>query len=176
MAEKLKVELQDENGNIYYLHTDASVVFCEDGTTVAEKLALTLNESDIVNNATTAPTDKVVSPAVAKNLQDQLTALNTKMTFENWSSFNNAVMRCRYAGILFLVGSASDWTLVAKQYTTILTLPEGYRPQIEIPFVADSFGSGIQISGIIKPSGELQLYPTAETSYWRFSVNFPTVG
>ena len=94
------------------------------------------------------------------------------MTFENWSSFNNAVMRCRYAGILFLVGSASDWTLVAKQYTTILTLPEGYRPQIEIPFVADSFGSGIQISGIIKPSGELQLYPTAETSYWRFSVSF----
>lgn len=110
------------------------------------------------------------------SLSTSVAQLNTKMTFENWSSFNNAVMRCRYAGILFLVGSASDWTLVAKQYTTILTLPEGYRPQIEIPFVADSFGSGIQISGIIKPSGELQLYPTAETSYWRFSVSFPTVG
>ena len=77
MAEKLKVELQDENGNIYYLHTDASVVFCEDGKTVESKLALTVNESDIVNNATTAATDKVVSAAVAKNLQDQITKLNT---------------------------------------------------------------------------------------------------
>lgn len=139
---------------------------------------------DLAAQTTLADTDYfIVGGADAKKITVAqmkealgINALNTKMTFENWSSFNNAVMRCRYAGILFLVGSASDWTLVAKQYTTILTLPEGYRPRIEIPFVADSFGSGIQISGIIKPSGELQLYPTAETSYWRFSVSFPTVG
>ena len=147
---------------------------------------LTPITSDQLSKVTTAQDTDLVTLGIngnfvsmtLANLKEVLgiNALNTKMTFENWSSFNNAVMRCRYAGILFLVGSASDWTLVAKQYTTILTLPEGYRPQIEIPFVADSFGSGIQISGIIKPSGELQLYPTAETSYWRFSVSFPTVG
>ena len=137
---------------------------------------------DLAAQTTLADTDYfIVGGADAKKITVAqmkealgINALNTKMTFENWSSFNNAVMRCRYAGILFLVGTASDWTLVANQYTTILTLPVGYRPQIEIPFLADSFGSGIQISGLVKPSGELQLYPTAETSYWRFSVCFPT--
>lgn len=37
-------------------------------------------KTDIVQNATTAATDKVPSAAVAKNLQDQLNALNTKNT------------------------------------------------------------------------------------------------
>ena len=29
MPQKLKVELQDENGNVYYLHTAADVVFLD---------------------------------------------------------------------------------------------------------------------------------------------------
>ena len=80
MADKLKVELQDENGNIYYLHTSADVVFCEDGTTVEAKLNGKIDEADIIQNATTAATDKVPSAAVAKNLQDQITAQNTKIS------------------------------------------------------------------------------------------------
>lgn len=93
MAEKLKVELSDDNGNVYYLHTDASVVFCEDGTPVETKLNQMLSKSDIVQNATTAATNKVPSAAVAKNLQDQITQQNTK--FEdvtdkfNWGTATN---------------------------------------------------------------------------------------
>lgn len=83
MAEKLKVELQDDKGNIYYLHTDASVVFCEDGSTVQSKLNGMVKKSDIIQNATTAATDKVVSGAVAKNLQDQISEQNTKIIVEN---------------------------------------------------------------------------------------------
>lgn len=79
MAEKLKVELQDDKGNIYYLHTGASVVFCEDGSTVQSKLNGMVKKSDIIQNATTAATDKVVSGAVAKNLQDQISEQNTKI-------------------------------------------------------------------------------------------------
>lgn len=37
-TEKLFVEVQDEEGNVYYVHTSADVVFCEDGKTVEEKL------------------------------------------------------------------------------------------------------------------------------------------
>lgn len=83
MAEKLKVELQDDKGNIYYLHTGASVVFCEDGSTVQSKLNGMVKKSDIIQNATTAATDKVVSGAVAKNLQDQISEQNTKIIVEN---------------------------------------------------------------------------------------------
>lgn len=38
MAKTLKVQVQDEAGNIYYLHTSADIVFCEDGKSVEEKL------------------------------------------------------------------------------------------------------------------------------------------
>ncbi len=38
MAEKLLVELQDDKGNIFYLHTTATAVFCTDGKTVQEKI------------------------------------------------------------------------------------------------------------------------------------------
>lgn len=37
-AQKLFVEVQDEQGNIYYIHTSSEVVFCSDGETVEEKL------------------------------------------------------------------------------------------------------------------------------------------
>ena len=51
MSQKLKVELQDENGNIYYLHTAADVVVLDDGTTVEAALEKKVNASggDISN-------------------------------------------------------------------------------------------------------------------------------
>ena len=51
MSQKLKVELQDENGNIYYLHTAADVVFLDDGTTVEAALEkkVTASGGDISN-------------------------------------------------------------------------------------------------------------------------------
>ena len=51
MSKKLKVELQDENGNIYYLHTAADVVFLDDGTTVEAALEkkVTASGGDISN-------------------------------------------------------------------------------------------------------------------------------
>ena len=45
MPQKLKVELQDENGNVYYLHTAADVVFLEDGTTVEAALDAKVTKS-----------------------------------------------------------------------------------------------------------------------------------
>ncbi|MBU9728262.1 hypothetical protein, partial [Diplocloster modestus] len=45
MSEILKIECQDENGNIFYSHTSADVVFCADGETVEQKLAA-LEEAD----------------------------------------------------------------------------------------------------------------------------------
>ena len=51
MSQKLKVELQDENGNIYYLHTAADVVYLDDGTTVETALEkkVTASGGDISN-------------------------------------------------------------------------------------------------------------------------------
>lgn len=38
MPEKLKVEVQDSEGNVFYMHTAADVVFMEDGTTVEGRI------------------------------------------------------------------------------------------------------------------------------------------
>lgn len=45
-AQKLFVEVQDEQGNIYYVHTSSDVVFCADGETVEEKLKNATTEKD----------------------------------------------------------------------------------------------------------------------------------
>lgn len=56
MSQKLKVELQDENGNIYYLHTAADVVYLDDGTTVEAALEAKVAKSggDIANTVVSA--------------------------------------------------------------------------------------------------------------------------
>lgn len=56
MAEKLKLELQDENGNVYHLHTSADIVFLEDGTTVEAALTkkVTAAGGDIANTIISA--------------------------------------------------------------------------------------------------------------------------
>lgn len=95
MAEKLLVQLEDSVGNIYYLHTSADVVFCEDGISVQTKLAQKIEKADIIQNATTASTTKVVSASVAKNLQDQINEQNTKLIY----GFNDAVTKATSAQI-----------------------------------------------------------------------------
>lgn len=45
-TQKLFVEVQDEQGNIYYIHTSSDVVFCADGETVEEKLKNATTEKD----------------------------------------------------------------------------------------------------------------------------------
>ena len=88
-AEKLLVELYDAYGNKYYLHTDASVVYCSDGETVESKLAKKIDKTAIVQNASTNATDKIVSAAVAKVLQDQITEQNTKKVRYSFLSFSD---------------------------------------------------------------------------------------
>lgn len=87
MSEILKVKVQDENGNVFYIHTSADVVFCADGTSVQDRLGQKLDKSAIIQNATTAATDKVPSAAVAKNLQDQITQQNTNMIGKNQTTY-----------------------------------------------------------------------------------------
>ena len=59
---------------------------------IKSALSLKFDKSNIVQNATTTATDKVPSAAVAKNLQDQITALNTKnvgaIFFDNWYRYH----------------------------------------------------------------------------------------
>lgn len=70
MATK-KIEIQDSSGNIYYPHTDASVVkFGE--SDVATHLKDKVNKTDIVNNALATIEGKVLDATVGKFLNDKI--------------------------------------------------------------------------------------------------------
>lgn len=86
-AEKLLVELYDADGNKYYLHTDASVVYCSDGESVETKLSKKIDTAAIVQNAATNATNKIPSAAVAVELQRQITEQNTKMIGDSQSAY-----------------------------------------------------------------------------------------
>ena len=75
----LKVQLEDSEGNIYYLKTDANNVFCTDGQSVQTKLDAKINTSNIIQDSNTDDTTKVVSAAVAKNLQNQINNHDSKL-------------------------------------------------------------------------------------------------
>ncbi len=77
---KLLVELQDENGNIYYLHTDGRVVFCSDGESVENKLNKKVNTADIINNCTSTATNKPLAAAQGKTLWERITSVITSLT------------------------------------------------------------------------------------------------
>ncbi|SEU24409.1 hypothetical protein SAMN05443270_3788 [Lacrimispora sphenoides] len=74
MSEKLKVELQDSQGNVYYTHTSADVVFLEDGTSVKAKLENLVDKSEgdisetIVNTVETIDT-KFPVPAAGDTIK-----------------------------------------------------------------------------------------------------------
>lgn len=55
-----------------------------------------IDKSDIVQNATTSATNKIVSAAVAKNLQDQITKQNTNMEYHVGDTINLWFMSAGY--------------------------------------------------------------------------------
>ena len=72
MSQLLKVQLEDEDGNIYYLHTSGDSVFLDDGRTVQAAIEHTVRQSAI-SNVQVNDTSKVPSAALAYAMQQQIT-------------------------------------------------------------------------------------------------------
>lgn len=70
-------------GKKKYLNLEGLTYLC---SKIKDALTLKLDKSQIVQNATTAATDKVPSAAVVKNLQDQITQLNTNIVIHAYSA------------------------------------------------------------------------------------------
>ena len=68
--------------------------------------------------------------------------------------------------------SANGIQLSAGAYTTVATIPEGLRPSEEIGFTADNTGGTYIIGGRIETTGDVKLYSSGSTKYWRFNVSY----
>lgn len=89
MAQLLNVQLQDANGNIYYLQTSGDSVFLSDGTTVTVALQNKISTANIDNNLLgTDPTHVLASPQ-GKALQSNIDAVSENML--QYYSLNNAI-------------------------------------------------------------------------------------
>lgn len=72
MSQLLKVQLEDEDGNIYYLRTSGDSVFLDDGRTVQAAIEQTVRQSAI-SNVQVNDSSKVPSAALAYAMQQQIT-------------------------------------------------------------------------------------------------------
>lgn len=89
-----------------------------------------------------------------------------------WISVNDYVSYRVKDGYVCVVGEASPGTLLsANSYTNVASLP--YAPTVDVPFIVASVGGNKFIEGIVGVGGNVNLYATSATDYWRFSVVYP---
>lgn len=96
MSQLLKVQLEDEDGNIYYLHTSGDSVFLDDGRTVQAAIEQTVRQSAI-SNVQVNDTSKVPSAALAYAMQQQITENEEAITGLN----NDAIKQFNYTATVF---------------------------------------------------------------------------
>ena len=92
-----------------------------------------------------------------------------------WITLNSVIKYRKVNDIVYFNGASfGTTTLVNEQYTTIGTLPTGYRPTYETTFYADLIGSNPGISCVVKTDGSIQIYSTkSNTNYWRCGGSYP---
>lgn len=96
-------------------------------------------------------------------------------TEEPYAAIGSGVAYKEKNGYIFIVGESSSVEISANAYTKVATLPEGKRPDKNIPFIADCAGGSAAIFGRITTDGSIKLYSSLKTTYWNFSVIFPVV-
>ena len=94
-----------------------------------------------------------------------------------WVALNSQVSYRRVGKVVFVRGECNGAVqLVSGSYTTVATLPTGFRPSISIQVGWDAIGGSVWTkSGYIGTDGQVMLYQKegAVKDYWRFSVAFP---
>lgn len=97
-------------------------------------------------------------------------------TDTGWKQLNSYTSYRKTHGYVTVVAwCGGEVTLDQSLYTVVGTLPEGYRPSIQIPFVYHTMGGTVvSQSGYINSAGEILAYSdSAYTSYWAFTVTYP---
>lgn len=95
-----------------------------------------------------------------------------------WVSLNSQVSYRRVGKVVFVRGECNgDVELASGSYTTVATLPTGFRPSVTIQVGWDAIGGSVWTkSGYVGTDGKIMLYQKEGSvkDYWRFSVSFPT--
>lgn len=93
------------------------------------------------------------------------------------SSFNDWVKYRKRNGIVFICGNCAGEQIVGDDWVTMLNLPEGYRPTVDIPFTVHHRGTNAGDGyGEARTDGSVRLRnPFTSMGYYEFSVSFPAL-
>ncbi|EHI98055.1 hypothetical protein CDLVIII_1356 [Clostridium sp. DL-VIII] len=136
------VEIQDDQGNIYYPHTNASLVKYNEstveealdahGTSLSEKANNTDNSRTTTNKTVTGAINELNNNK-ASNVYEAPTAPTLINGWINYSGYGYLYYWKDSLGYVCIRGVVSSGT----PDTPIFTLPAGYRPNIPLIFAAD---------------------------------------
>ena len=135
MPQLLKVQLEDEDGNIYYLHTSGDSVFLDDGRTVQAAIEQTVRQSAI-SNVQVNDSSKVPSAALAYAMQQQIT----------WNEDAIRVLNSDIADSLAAIALNSSQDFFTNDYNYIVRFGKARVLRIYMTAVHGSTASGIQIA------------------------------
>lgn len=94
----------------------------------------------------------------------------------SWTALNSYVSVKKMGNIVTVIGKcAGNVTLTKDIWNGVGSLPTGYRPSQEIPFVGmNRQNTPYAMMGKITTEGSIEMMPEmTNTSYWLFEVSFP---
>lgn len=183
MSQLLKVQLEDEDGNVYYLHTSGDSVFLDDGRTVQAAIEQTVRQSSI-SNVQINDSSKVPSAALAYAMQQQITENEEAITGLN----NDHGLTIAYPTILY--GETPNWNKVyiRKQFNIciingtirlpadsaynkkeLFAFPDGYKPNDLIAVMVRNHKSTVRVMREVGYNTLTVQYPETQSDtqeYW----------
>ena len=94
-----------------------------------------------------------------------------------WVTLNSVIKYRRVGKTVFIWGESSGVTSLASgSYTSVGTLPAGFRPSLSMPFTWNALGGDVWTqTSYVTSGGSIEMYHKegVAESYWRFSVAFP---
>lgn len=119
-------------------------------------------------------TEKKTIVGAVNEVNEELDKLNpTIEDTDGWIALNEYVKYRVKNDVLYFAGNCADGlALSTNTYTKIATLP--HKPTFDIPFAVGFVGGDAShADGLVNAGGEVVIYSTTASKYWRFSGSFP---
>lgn len=145
-----------------------------------KSLALTTDTPPLPNNIAYIGSEVAGGGALIQTADIADSAITpAKLGDTGWidASSQAGLQRCLYrkvGNIVYITLESAGNKTIGASYTTVFTLPVGFRPSIDWNFVWQNISNAdSRQNGWIKTSGTIELYSNTSKNYWYGSTSFP---
>ena len=108
-------------------------------------------------------------------INDALNKIADMLSQTNWTTLTTEVNYRKKNGFVIVRGSSVS-TQAIQGGVLLGTLPNGYRPEVEIDNAASTKGGAGTALVRISTNGNVAIFANPSTTYWSFAVVFPLSG